>query len=590
MNANELILFDQAFKQRKKALKPSSSDATFFEFFSAEQVLRDYPLSPDDIESGIVGQDISKPLHSAGSDGGLDSMYVIVNGKLIRDVDQAMHLQHLQEAITFDVIIIQSKLGHGFKLAPIIRLQDTLDTIFNLSVLPKDFSEQYNAPLTDIIQYFRAAHLALLNKSVDFNVRVCYAARADSAKVHSDIIKKAKALKGKVCKLLDTITSFDFDFIGAKDLVKLARRPPLFDFSLNCVDSISDDETGYIALVTLEEYYRMISDGRGIREHLFDANVRDYQGEIAVNENIRLTLENTDDKPRFWWLNNGITILADTVTGSHRKIHMTEPRIVNGLQTSQVIFNYLRGKGPTPQDKRYTVIKIIQSPDAKIQDKVIKATNSQTQIPIQFLRASEDIQRDLEAAFKMEGLHYDRRKNSWRKALVSIDAVVGMTELVQSVASIVLQEPDHARARPSRYFRDDSEYKRIFPGTMLLKSYVICAVLKKRAQVFLKEMEKDVKHRNNLIFYVLMAVPHILRAEGRMTDGDLAAIDVNAVGDETFEEALSLIRPIYEAESALVDDPDQAAKGATMVDAVKTALQVKYRVGKKAATRKRRKA
>ena len=115
------------------------------------------------------------------------------------------------------------------------------------------------------------------------------------------------------------------------------------------------------------------------------------------------------------------------------------------------------------------MIKIIQSPDPVIQDKIIKATNSQTQIPIQFLRASDDIQRNIEAAFKMEGLHYDRRKNSWRKALVSIDAVVGMTELVQSVASILLQEPDHARARPSRYFREEDEYQRAFPGTMLFK-------------------------------------------------------------------------------------------------------------------------
>jgi len=83
MNPNTLIVFDQAFKQRKQQLKPSETDSTFFEFFSAEQVLRDYPLSPDDIDSGLVGQDVTKPSHS-GSDGGIDSIYVIVNGKLIR--------------------------------------------------------------------------------------------------------------------------------------------------------------------------------------------------------------------------------------------------------------------------------------------------------------------------------------------------------------------------------------------------------------------------------------------------------------------------------------------------------------------------
>jgi hypothetical protein len=145
-----------------------------------------------------------------------------------------------------------------------------------------------------------------------------------------------------------------------------------------------------------------------------------------------------------------------------------------------------------------------------MQDRIIRATNSQTRIPPQFLRASDEIQRDIEIIFKSEGLHYDRRKNSWRKAAVPLSKVVGISELAQSVASIALGEADHARARPSRYFKDNAIYKRVFSKKLPMRAYVVCAQLKKRAEVFMKEAVADKDARTDLFFYVLMGLdtPH----------------------------------------------------------------------------------
>ena len=46
------------------------------------------------------------------------------------------------------------------------------------------------------------------------------------------------------------------------------------------------------------------------QESLFDANVRDYEGDVAVNSGIRATLIEARHDEEFWWLNNGVTIVA----------------------------------------------------------------------------------------------------------------------------------------------------------------------------------------------------------------------------------------------------------------------------------------
>jgi hypothetical protein len=42
--------------------------------------------------------------------------------------------------------------------------------------------------------------------------------------------------------------------------------------------------------------------------------------------------------PDFWWLNNGITILATSATMVGKTLHLEDIQIVNGLQTTETIF------------------------------------------------------------------------------------------------------------------------------------------------------------------------------------------------------------------------------------------------------------
>lgn len=69
-------------------------------------------------------------------------------------------------------------------------------------------------------------------------------------------------------------------------------------------------EQAFLGIVRADQLLKLITDDEGeIRKALFYDNVRDFQGDVDVNEDIRRTLRSPDSK-RFCVLNNGVTVVA----------------------------------------------------------------------------------------------------------------------------------------------------------------------------------------------------------------------------------------------------------------------------------------
>lgn len=133
----------------------------------------------------------------------------------------------------------------------------------------------------------------------------------------------------------------------------------------------------------LADYLRFISDESGnLITRIFEANVRAYQGEVEVNREIAGSLENPTPDLDFWWLNNGVTIVADEAGFTSNQLVIANPLIVNGLQTSHEIHAYA-SKIPT-DDQRSILIRVIEETDLLKRDKIIRATNRQTSITNSF--------------------------------------------------------------------------------------------------------------------------------------------------------------------------------------------------------------
>lgn len=112
--------------------------------------------------------------------------------------------------------------------------------------------------------------------------------------------------------------------------------------SLTNVPFYSEYADSFYAFAYLGDYSKFLSVGKGnFDERLINDNIRGDQGKRkSANKSIIETLTKKDSYiGDFWWLNNGVTIIADKLQQVNpNEIKLTNPQIVNGQQTSRRIF------------------------------------------------------------------------------------------------------------------------------------------------------------------------------------------------------------------------------------------------------------
>jgi hypothetical protein len=362
--------------------------------------------------------------------------------------------------------------------------------------------------------------------------------------------------------------------LGASELMDLARRQPKTVFELRCRKSLSSED-GAIVLCKLSDFNAFLRDDNGgVRKSLFESNVRDFQGATEVNAAIRKTLEE-GGTPDFWWLNNGVTILASRIFISGDVASIADPQIVNGLQTSTQISNYFDEPGHEADD-RSVMIKIVSSDDEEVRDKIIKATNSQNAVQPATLRATDKIQRDIEATLKGLGLFYDRRKNYYKNEGKPADKIVSIPLMAQVLMSILLGRPDDARARPSSLIKDDNTYLQLFSENLPIHVYSIAGILIKRVESYLKTREGlTASDRNNLRFYIATYVIWLLTGQTTPSADEISKIDPAEITDELI---LRVTDAVLEEYSSL-GGTDQVAKGPALKASIRAQAETVILVG-----------
>ncbi|MBI5861835.1 MAG: AIPR family protein [Rugosibacter sp.] len=556
MNANDKIILEQIIDQKHKALAATSPKSEFFEIFVAEQVLKDYDLGYDEIESGIVG---------GGNDGGIDSMYVLVNGELAQE---DFDISTLKKGVVIETVIIQAKFTDGFGENAVEKLTAATEDLFNLGKDLDSMKSVFNDGVRSSVANFRRIQAGLASKFPALRFRYIYASKGSDP--HPNVQRKSEIL-GEKLKGLFSNADFSFEFLGAAELLSQARREPPSAHNLTLAENpiSSSGDVGYISLVKLRDFDAFIRDGAGkLRRNLFEANVRDYQGSTAVNEEIgdSLKAKGWED---FWWLNNGVTIVAAKATVSAKTLTLEDPQIVNGLQTSNEIYRYF-SEANTAGDERNLLVRVIVPTKPESRDRVIKATNSQTSIPPASLRATDKIHRDIEEHLRPYGLFYDRRKNLHKNEGRPLDQIVGIPLMAQAVMSILLQRPDDARARPSSLLKKDEDYSRVFSTSIPIGVYRVCSTIVRRIDALMRsDATLDARERNNVLFYVAMRVAAIATGKTEPSAVDIAAIDPATVDEDSIRKSLAAVKTIYDG----MGGGDQIAKGSQLVEALKSEIR-----------------
>ncbi|MDO8985563.1 AIPR family protein [Cypionkella sp.] len=253
--------------------------------------------------------------------------------------------------------------------------------------------------------------------------------------------------------------------------------------TLDCIDlqkyERSDgDIRGVIANIDAGSFVRLIchDDLQTIKRHIFYDNIRGFLGiDGGYNKQIEASAL-ADDSHLFWYLNNGITIIAkdfshQPIRGS--KIHLTDFQIVNGAQTSYSLFEAYK-VDPVKVSSLVLLVKIFASSRTDVANSIAIATNSQARIGPRDLRANDAIQKKIEAVFLNSGILYERKKNQYSSK--SDMAVFDSLKLGQAILAYHIREPHRARTSSDEIF-SSRYYNEIFSDALDANYLVLIAKL-----------------------------------------------------------------------------------------------------------------
>ena len=234
----------------------------------------------------------------------------------------------------------------------------------------------------------------------------------------------------------------------------------------------------------LEDYWKFVTDESGsLRRYLFDSNVRDFLGESQVNEEITGSLSD-ETGPDFWWLNNGVTILATNATVPGKTIQLQEIQIVNGLQTTESIYRHFQS-GSVVSSDRSLLVKIIVTSDPQARDAIIRATNNQNPVEIAALHATDKIQRDIEEILERNDWYYERRKNYYRNIGKQQVKLVTPLYVASSVVALIFKNPAKATRLRARFMRNPESYDAVFSTKLPLETWPMLVEIYKQVEAYL---------------------------------------------------------------------------------------------------------
>lgn len=282
------------FKAWHDGSLPSYSEGAAFEIFSSDLVLRPYGLGSEEIRAGIVG---------GGQDGGIDSIYVFFDDNLIEEdsdiVDSSSKPSEFPQDRLLEIWIIQTKTTPAFSETALDELENSIRRLLDLSLHIDLLKPLYNESVITKIGLFRTAWDKLLTRHPHISVNVVYATPGDRRGVTPQVEAKRNALQQIIAVSVPDPTLVSVELMGDKELLNRYNDRPSYTLRMEYQENATSGNS-HIALVKLKDYYDLIVDENNrLRRHLFEWNVRDYQGNVEVNKGIRASLTSADS-PEFW--------------------------------------------------------------------------------------------------------------------------------------------------------------------------------------------------------------------------------------------------------------------------------------------------
>lgn len=471
-----------------------------FEYFSNYCVVNDvYGINDFDVEDITTGKNTQ----------GIDGIAIIVNQKLINTIDDIDLLISYNQTISVKFVLIQTKTSPSFDNTEISNLLTYAklffgddDSIFRTPEMQK-FIELKNYIFSKGSKLRKNPELLLYFVTLGTWT--------------DDTNLKATVSVGK--EALRTTNLFsDIEFIpcGSAEIQALYRKTKAklsatFKFEKRItMYSLNDDEVGYSGVLPFKEFKKLIIDDNGTVKPVFEDNIRDYLGPNPdVNKSICETIM-SGNVNAFSMLNNGITVVASSISIPGDIATIEDYQIVNGCQTSNILIDNMELSDNI--DDLIIPIRIIATKNENLKNEITKATNSQTAIKKEQLEALSTFQKNLEEYYKtytsQDSLVYERRTGQYRDSDIPKNRIVTIPTQIKTISAMFLNEPSAVSGQYGTVAKRVGN--KIFKTSDKLIMYYLSALSLYKIENLFKSNKIDKKYRRSryhamMLFRIVMS-------------------------------------------------------------------------------------
>lgn len=482
-----------------------------------------------DLESVVTSSD----------DLGVDGVTVMIDDELIttaEDAKAAFERVRRRRSVRVEYTFIQAKRSEGFDLGDMLKLGAGVQTILTGASRVSD----------DVLSEFAEIHELVVENiaHVEHGRPSCtlYFATTGAWLETNGLRERAIAPTVQQLTGLSLFSNVRYEAIDRESLISYwvkTREPVQATFAVKGAVSlppIPGVTEAYIALAPARVFVEQVlsnPDGR-LRNSVFDQNVRAFLGDDnPVNARMIAALEHPAEHGRFAINNNGVTIVAPDVKVQSDRISVVDFQIVNGCQTSHVLF---RNRSQLTDDV-WVPVKVIEAQDASVVSQLVQATNSQTVVDeSQFLSVLPFAQK-LEAYFntfeadedeRESRLYFERRTNQYAGQTISRARIFDLPKMARCFSSMFLDIPHIAYMYPTQVLRQRStdlfraDHKEHVYHTAALTLYRLESLFSSR--IVPRRYQSSKWHIIMLVRY-LVAGDDLPRLESTRIEGYCAKID-----------------------------------------------------------------
>jgi hypothetical protein len=449
-----------------------------------------------------------------GDDPGIDGVMIFVDDVYVSSADEVEDFfSSRKRDVEATIVFTQSKTGEAWEKKEINVFQSGI-----VDFLSDDHSYPHGDYLIAAREVFDAV-LKNVGKLRGGKPRAwCYFANTAKAAQEREIVGAGDALRRAVN---------DTGFFSSVD-AKLTDRDSIIEMwtaaegqveatlkvlGMAAFPKAPEIEEGYVITVKARDFIEQIlTDQNGrLRQRIFEENVRDFIGlDGEINSEMSETLRDADKQKRFGVLNNGVTIISPDIRVSGLEIYLRDFQIVNGCQTSNVLFE---NKDHVTDDTTL-MLKVVETSDAAVVDDIVRSTNRQAKVEEDQFLATLDSVKALERYFDARGaeeeyrLYFERRKNQYAAhENVKAIRVFDIKEIARCAGAMFLDKPDIASRYPNRLTGEFREL--VFDRSNAEEPYHVSAYTLYRLKLLLGNNKIDPKY-GKLRWHILMAIKYFV--------------------------------------------------------------------------------